>query len=204
MWLWTLSTNTANRSTAQADDAGEAVGDEGDGDEAGTGKGAKAATGYSLEFDAARKIAQGLGAHLENLTHVVQVKGETARLLSVSERPRYLFAKDEAQAPTDRRKKPNLQPSLFGELEHAEEETGWGDKSAPRPGATTLDRVHQAMILFAAGRAEALKRFLVEEGAGNEFRFWRLAQSLSALYPAGSDEKRWVDGVLARKKGLGF
>ena len=27
------------------------------------------------------------------------------------------------------------------------------------------------------------------------------AQSLSA---AGSDEKRWVDGVLARKKGLGF
>jgi putative DNA methylase len=60
------------------------------------------------------------------------------------------------------------------------------------------------MLLFAAGRAEALKRFLVEEGAGNEARFWRLAQSLSALYPAGSDEKRWVDGVLARKKGLGF
>jgi hypothetical protein len=204
MWLWTLSTNVANGATAQADDAGEAVGDEGDGDEQGTGKGAKAATGYSLEFDAARKIAQGLGAHLENLTHVVQVKGDTARLLSVSERTRHLFGKDEAQAPAGRRKKPNLQPSLFGELEHAEEETGRGDKSAPRPGATTLDRVHQAMILFAAGRAEALKRFLVEEGAGNEARFWRLAQSLSALYPAGSDEKRWVDGVLARKKGLGF
>jgi len=32
----------------------------------------------------------------------------------------------------------------------------------------------------------------------------QLAQSLSALYPAGTDEKRWVDGVLARKKGLGF
>jgi len=35
-------------------------------------------------------------------------------------------------------------------------------------------------------------------------RFWTLAQALSALYPAGTDEKRWVDGVLARKKGLGF
>jgi len=31
-----------------------------------------------------------------------------------------------------------------------------------------------------------------------------LAQALSALYPPGTDEKRWVDGVLARKKGLGF
>jgi hypothetical protein len=60
------------------------------------------------------------------------------------------------------------------------------------------------MILFAAGRTEAMKRFLVEEGAGNDARFWRLAQALSALYPASSEEKRWVDGVLARKKGLGF
>src|SRR5207302_4448619 len=50
MWLWTLSTHVANGATAQADDAGEAVDDEGDGDEEGTGKGAKAATGYSLEF----------------------------------------------------------------------------------------------------------------------------------------------------------
>jgi hypothetical protein len=41
-------------------------------------------------------------------------------------------------------------------------------------------------------------------GAGNDARFWKLAQSLSALYPTGSEEKRWVDGVLARKKGLGF
>jgi hypothetical protein len=204
MWLWTLCTNVANSAAAQAGDAGEAVDDEGDGDEEGTGQGAKAATGYSLEFDAARKIAQGLGAHLEDLTHVVQVKGETARLLSVSERTRYLFGKDAAQAPAGKRKKSGPQLSMFPEVEHLEEETGWGDKSAPRPGATTLDRVHQAMILFASGRAEALKRFLVEEGAGNEAHFWRLAQSLSALYPAGSDEKRWVDGVLARKKGLGF
>jgi putative DNA methylase len=67
-----------------------------------------------------------------------------------------------------------------------------------------LDRVHQSMILFSAGRGEALTRFLVEEGVGQDERFWRLAQALSALYPSGTDEKRWVDGVLARKKGLGF
>ena len=60
------------------------------------------------------------------------------------------------------------------------------------------------MILFAAGRGDALKRFLTEEGIGRDPAFWRLSQSLSALYPFGSEEKRWVDGVLARKKGLGF
>ncbi len=78
-------------------------------------------------------------------------------------------------------------------------------------GHTVLDRVHQSMILFGAGLREALERFLVEDlpagqagAAGNDARFWTLAQALSALYPASTDEKRWVDGVLVRKKGLGF
>jgi putative DNA methylase len=60
------------------------------------------------------------------------------------------------------------------------------------------------MILFGAGRSEALKRSIVEEGVGKDARFWKLADSLSKLYPASAAEKRWVDGVLARKKGLGF
>ena len=76
--------------------------------------------------------------------------------------------------------------------------------ATPEPGRTILDRVHQAMILFGAGRGEALKRFLIEDGIGKQANFWKLAQALSALYPMGSDEKRWVDGVLARKKGLGL
>ena len=80
-----------------------------------------------------------------------------------------------------------------------------GRNSRPRrPARQCLDRVHQAMILFATGRGETLRRFLVEEGIGKDARFWKLAQSLSALYPSGIDEKRWVDGVLARKKGLGL
>ena len=57
-------------------------------------------------------------------------------------------------------------------------------------GNTVLDRLHQAMILFAAGRSEAMRRFLVEEGVGCDGRFWTLAQALSVLYPSGSDEKR--------------
>jgi len=59
----------------------------------------------SLEYDAARKIAQGLGAHLEKLSHLVEVKGNTAMLLSAGARTRYLFGKDAAEAPKGKRKK---------------------------------------------------------------------------------------------------
>jgi hypothetical protein len=198
MWLWTLKTN---------DERGM-MNDELEEEEEEETRSAFSVhnSSFSLEYDAARKIAQGLGAHLEHLTSLVEVKGETARLLPVSERTRALFGKEDAHAPAAKRKKanPQMQLGFMQALERAEEEDGWGSKGAPRLGATILDRVHQAMILFAAGRAEAMKRFLVEEGGGNDPRFWRLAQALSALYPSHTDEKRWVDGVLARKKGLGF
>jgi hypothetical protein len=158
-----------------------------------------------MKYDAARKIAQGLGANLEELTSVVEVKGDKARLLPVAERTKHLFGKAEASSPTKARKKKPAQKMLFEPLAEVEEEKGgWGDKSVPDLGDTVLDRIHQSMILFAAGRGEALKRFLVEDGVGRDARYWRLAQALSALYPPGTDEKRWVDGVLARKKGLGF
>ena len=204
MWLWTLSTSAnggnggGNASdNDQRDRAGE------DDPEESTGK-TKRGGWFTLEFDAARKIAQGLGAHLEDLGRVVEIKGDQARLLSVAERTRHLFGKDQAQRAPARRAKKMKQLTLFEELEAAETDAGWGNVGLPPLGETTLDRVHQAMVLFTAGRSEALKRFLVEEGIGRDTRFWKLAQSLSALYPTGTDEKRWVDGVLARKKGLGF
>jgi putative DNA methylase len=165
----------------------------------------KVASGFALEYDAARKIAQGLGAHLESLTHVVEVKGAKARLLPVSERTKYLFGKEVESAVPRKRKPKVVQTSFFEEVESvAEDERGWSDFGETRIGSTALDRVHQAMLFFAAGRTEALKRFLTEEGVGKDVQFWKLAQALSALYPTGTDEKRWVDGVLARKKGLGF
>lgn len=203
MWLWTLGLPNADLRLPIDGDAPSEEDASEDGDNKSQIANPKSQL-YALEYDAARKIAQGLGAHLERLTGMVEVKGDTARLLTVSERTRTLFGKDEAQAPGSRRPKPQ-QLGLFAALdEAADAEGGWGEKSVPHLGATVLDRIHQAMILFAAGRSEALKRFLVAEGAGKDVRFWRLAQALSALYPSGSEEKRWVDGVLARKKGLGF
>jgi adenine-specific DNA methylase len=199
MWLWTLGANrpeSASNGDAEADDADED-------DDSSSKK--KKVGGFALEFDAARKIAQGLGAHLEHLTTLVEVKGETARLLPVSERTKHLFGKDEAESPRQARKKKSPQQSLFEMLGAKEIQAGgWGEKNAPPPGNSVLDRIHQAMILFAAGRGDALRRFLTDDGVGSDQRFWQLAQALSALYPSSTEEKRWVDGLLARKKGLGF
>ena len=198
MWLWTLSAGNGHKSVGTQDDESEDTDEE-------DGSGKEKASGYALEYDTARKIAQGLGAYLENLQSVVVVEGETARLLPVTERTAHLFGKAQGDAPVSGRKKSRQWKLAFEEeLEQAESTEGWGDKGAPKVGVTVLDRVHQSMILFAAGRGEALRRFLDEEGVGREGRFWTLAQALSALYPAGSDEKRWIDGVLARKRGSGF
>lgn len=204
--LWTLGAGGTNGGEASESDSDEA---EEEDDEAEPSKAKAAKGGYTLEYDAARKIAQGLGVNLEQIDSIVEVKGDKARLRAVSERAAMLFGKAETtEAATKKRGKKATQKKLFDK--NAEEggrtadNMTIGEGVAATPGVTALDRVHQAMLLFAGGRADALKRFIVEDGVGGDARFWKLAQSLSALYPAGSDEKRWVDGVLTRKKSFGF
>ena len=199
MWLWTVNAGTTESVPDDGADQ-EAVNEQ----SGGVAKKQKVG-GFLLEYDAARKIAQGLGAHLDGLGNLVEVAGEHARLLPVADRARSLFGKDEGRASQQRNKR-EPQLDFFKTFEQTEgTETSFGKAiGVERLGETVLDRIHQSMILFAAGRGEALKRFLVEEGAGRDQRFWRLAQALSALYPSKTEEKRWVDGVLARKKALGF
>ena len=194
LWLWTIAAGS---------------GDAGDKDSQTEDEAAPKAEfgGFTLEYDTARKIAQGTGASLERMDSIVHIKGDKATLLPVTQRTGYLFGKDEATPQTPRgRRKPTPQADLFAELMVREPETEYLPQQQPvsKPGETLLDRIHQSMILFATGRSEALRRFLIEDGIGLESGLWELAQALSALYPGGSDEKRWVDGVLARKKGLGL
>ncbi len=231
MWLWTVrpdpSATNGNGSPDQAADEVQDAEDEDPQDRP------IAVGAYTIEFDAARKIAQGLGANLETLKSVVEVKGKTARLLLVSEREPFLFATKvspqtagQPSPPTETRqttkrgksRRPakgqqafgvnaedglNSQPAIQRE-DRADVSPHDVDTPEYRAAETVLDRIHQSMLLFARGRSDALKRFLVDDGIGKDARFWKLAQSLSALYPPGTDEKRWVDGVLARKKGLGL
>jgi putative DNA methylase len=186
MWLWTLrpAVGPGPADVPEQPDEGAS----------------SARGGYVLEYDAARKIAQGLGVDLQALPTVVAIKGETARLLGIRERASHLVGIAAHPRPPSRSRGDQLR--LFVEPEMRE---GPGDLQIGEilPSSTTLGRLHQAMILFGAGRSDALQRFLAD-GPGADTRFWSLAQSLSALYPGGTDEKRWVDGVLVRKRSFGY
>lgn len=187
LWLWTLRTSTESINEKEKTKLYEE-------EKESKGK----VRGYLLEYDTARKIAQGLGAHLEELCNpggIVEIKGNIATLLFVTERRELLF-----QEPSELRRIPEGQTTLFGGPVSESLEL----KTVSEIGRTTLDRLHQAMLLFGDGRSEALRRFLVDEGVGKDDRFWHLAQALSALYPRNSEEKRGVEGVLSRKKSLGF
>ncbi len=189
MWLWTLPAN----GNGKISDVSEEDEDE---DEEAPAR--PRLNGFFLEYDAARKIAQGLGVTLETLPGLVEIKGNKARLLPVSERAPYLLGQ---AAPPRKRKKDRIKQLTLGEGD-----TPAGVLRSPAaeraisPGSTVLDRVHQAMLLFGEGRGETLKSFLQE--IGQDQSFWSLAQALNSLYPAGSEERRWVEGVLARKKSL--
>lgn len=158
-------------------------------------------SGFILEFDAARKIAQGLGVRLENLPGMVEIKGDKARLLPVSERAPYLLGQEVLPVRKHKRDKTK---QITLPLDDLPEETMIApvEVKSFSPGLTTLDRVHQAMLLFGEGRGDGLKSFL--QGIGQDQRFWSLAQALNSLYPVGSEERRWVEGVLARKKSMGL
>ncbi len=198
MWLWTLSTGGVN-GKADASESSDEDGGEGEDSAPPTRQ-----EGFTLEYDAVRKIAQGLGAHLERLPTLVEIKGDKARLLPVSERARFLFGREPGRAPA-RRGRGSRQLSMFEAASGGDgEAVGLDYEDVPEHGKTVLDRIHQSMVLFASGRGQALGRFLVDEGVGRDQRFWSLAQALSALYPPNTEEKRWVDGVLARKRALGF
>jgi adenine-specific DNA methylase len=193
MWLWTLSTNVNDNS-----DTNETEEDDDEEDEAPK----KVLGGFYLEYDTVRKIAQGLGARLDNLKSVVEVKGDKARLLPVEERTKHLFGVDGYKQPGPRKKKV-IQMDIFSTAEE-EAKALQPELKVENAGKTTLDRLHQAMLLFSAGRSEALKRFLDEDGVGKEDNFWKLAQALNALYPQGTNERRWVEGVQTFKKVLGY
>lgn len=193
LWLWTL---LARKNGAQAMIAEE---EEEEPEEAAETPKAK---GWSLPYDDARLILQALGvdeAKLRRPGGILEIKGNTARLRSVMERRRDLLGEPREAVPEKPRRR-KRQGALFEELE----EPPPLEAFTLEPGRTLLDRLHQAMLLFAEGHTEALRRFLVEEGYGRDPQFWRLADALSRLYPASSREKRLVDGLIARRKTWGL
>lgn len=204
LFLWTLqSTNGATSANAAMDDIDD---EESDDEEDGSRSKSK---GYSLIFDVARRFAQPLGIHLPEWEgRIIETKKGVVRLLSVSERAEQLFGKEGAQHVAERIERTaavDVQGMLFPDMEQIVPRIG-RKRSRAIPGAgsdelrtnrqaTTLDRVHAAMLLQAGGRSNALRAMIkaeIEKGSD----FLRLANALSALYPKESEEKRLVDAML--------
>ena len=70
-----------------------------------------------------------------------------------------------------------------------------GERLISHREATTLDRVHAAMLLQSLGQANALRALLQAEQDRSP-DFLRLANALSPLYPKQSEEKRLLDAML--------
>ena len=188
LFLWTLqSTETA---------------DEDEPDEDAVAK--TAAKGFSLPFDVVRRFSQPMGIDLDAWTGriVAQAKG-AVRLLPVAERARALFGEDGASSAADwieSDANPSRQLSLFPDGERGPRRPRArsilnSDAELQTQGATTLDRLHAAMLLQASGHAGALRALIhAEQERGPTFL--RLANALTALYPRGSQEKRLLDAML--------
>ena len=196
LFLWTLqSTETSEKNGKNEEEEREAI--------------AKAAAkGFNLPFDVVRRFAQPMGIDLDRWTdRIIDQEKGVVRLLPVAERARELFGEDGAGAAAgwiETDPNANLQQTLFPEV-NATPQTKTrgrskrvilgGDAELQTVAATTLDRVHAAMLLQATGYANALRTLIgAEQERGPEFL--RLANALSALYPRGSQEKRLLDAML--------
>ena len=196
LFLWTMQSTDSVRDAGSTEDADE-------------GAAAKVGgKGFKLPFDVVRRFAQPMGINLEKWTdRIVEQKKGFVRLLPVTSRAAALFGHEGAQAAADWIESDpaaSLQHTLFPETEALPKPTKRrrGKKSIIDENAelqsleaTALDRVHAAMLLQSNGHSNALRKLIVaEQERGPEFL--RLANSLSALYPLGSDEKRLLDGML--------
>jgi adenine-specific DNA methylase len=212
LFLWTLQATNgeAGEDAGGVEEDEEAAEDDEDEEGATRGK----AKGFTLVFDVVRRFAQPLGIELPKWEgRVIEIKKGVVRLLPIAERAKQLFGEDGASAVAARLEQTTalgtnpLQGMLFPEMEAAPRVRGargrgrravadvTDESLAAAREATTLDRVHAAMLLQAGGRTNALRALLkAEQDRGPDFL--RLANALSALYPKGSEEKRLLDAML--------
>jgi len=212
LFLWTLqSTNGEEKAKvkSQKEKSEEPEDNEKDeGEEEETAAKGKKKKGLTLVFDVVRRFAQPLGIHLDNWEdRIIETEKGIVRLLPVGERGEQLFGDDGADMVADwleREPTGALQLALFpdrGEVapkvkgKKAKGKRGTDKQVSTKQEATTLDRVHAAMLLQSSGRANALRALLkAEQDRGPDFL--RLANALSALYPRESEEKRLLDAML--------
>ncbi len=215
LFLWTLQSTDGETPGAVSDEADdEEAPDEDENEESSFGGKTR---GFALIFDVVRRFAQPLGIELPRWEgRVIETNKGVVRLLTIAERAKQLFGEDGAWAVAARLEQEAavgtnpLQGMLFpdmrsttapvipgrGVIRGTERKVDVSDERLTAAlEATTLDRVHAAMLLQTGGRTNALRALLnAEQERGPDFL--RLANALSALYPKGSEEKRILDAML--------
>jgi hypothetical protein len=207
LFLWTIQATDIDSSggDAEVDDEEEDV----DEDEE---KPKKKKAGLSLIYDVARRFAQPLGIHLDKWEgRIIETEKGVVRLLPVGERARQLFGESDASAMAHRIEQdvkasrnyafafmqdvaapPEIKPRGRGKAKAA---VGTVSEAPAPQMVTTLDRLHAAMLLQSSGQSNGLRAMLKDEQQRGP-DFLRLANSLSALYPKNSEEKRLLDAML--------
>ena len=202
LFLWTL------QSTADSASPANGTGDEEEETDEDDEAPARRASGFSLPFDVARRFAQPLGIHMEEWENrIIKTEKGVVRLRPVADRARELFGAAGADNMADEIESnaassgqlslfPDEAPAVRGRARRGRRAAVPPvDDTEGRRDATTLDRIHAALLLQASGRTEALRNLIrVEQDRGPDFL--RLSNALSALYPRGSEEKRLLDGML--------
>ena len=209
LFLWTKqATDTQfNSGDAEENDDDDSMDDAEEDD-----KPKKKKAGLLLIYDVALRFAQPLGIHLDKWEgRIIETKKGIVRLLPVGERSGQLFGEEDAVAMSHRIEQdvkasrnysfafmqdvaapPEIKPRGRGKAKA----TGAATSEAPAPQmVTTLDRLHAAMLLQSSGQSNGLRALLKEEQQRGP-DFLRLANSLSALYPKDSEEKRLLDAML--------
>jgi hypothetical protein len=214
LFLWTLQATNGETAEDASDEGADEEAADTDGDEEEMSRGK--AKGFTLVFDVVRRFAQPLGIELPTWEdRIIEIDKGVVRLLPIAERAKQLFGEGGAQAVAAWLEREAalgpipLQGVLFPEMEAIPKVRGRAARSrggrigaeiadqglAAAREATTLDRVHAAMLLQGSGRTNALRALLkAEQERGPDFL--RLANALSALYPKVSEEKRLLDAML--------
>ena len=200
LFLWTMQSTAGDTSSDSGSEA-EKVHDEDNRPPR------RKASGYSLPFDVARRFVQPLGIHLDDWeSRIIRTEKGVVRLLPVTERGTQLFGEAGAGAIADEFESnaasspqlslfPEEPPSVRGRARRLGRSAALAGELEAGHEATTLDRIHAAMLLQASGRSQALRNLLrAEQERGSDFL--RLANALTALYPPGSEEKRLLDAML--------
>ncbi len=213
LFLWTLQStkpvDNGDKKPEVTDTDEDEPGDDEDGQMA-----MKAKAGFSLPFDTFIRLTRPMGIHYPALEgRVIDIEKGVVRLLPVRERSEQLLG-EAATRPGAVISLEDVQQMELGLATTRQDEAALpskprrGQKMKAAPGQaqeettfTALDRIHRAMLLFGLGRSTLLRQVLEKELRQSK-RFERLALSLNALYPDGSEERRMLEGVQAAMRGI--